>query len=368
MSKGSQILILVCLISIFFFIVTFSIPHKGKADLYGLMRQASENMDRAIRIVRNCRMERGIDINKEFDINHTGIIGREDSVITTSIGSLGAKRTTTNPNFAGLMVGLMHEAGVRPGDAVALEASGSFPGLIIAVFSAAKAMNLKLIYIVSLGASQWGANEPEFHWLEMQDCLLENEIFGFEPAAVSLGGENDVGEAMDAEGRIRLLRSIRESGVLFVYQSDLRRNVEQKISIFKKRAGEKEIKAFINIGGSYSGLGIDSDVLKVKPGLTDIKSYPPPERRGLVFEMAARGYPVIHLLYINGIVQEYGLPWDPVPLPEPGKGAVYEYVKEKSWEFLLLALAYFMAMAAVILYGFYSHSNRSGDASAGLNK
>jgi poly-gamma-glutamate system protein len=368
MSKGSQIIILICLISIFFFIVTFSIPYKGKADLYALMVQASENMERAIRTIRDCRTKREININMEFDINRTGIIGRENSVITTSVGNLEAKRTTTNPNFAGLMVGLMHEAGVKPGDAVALEASSSFPGLIIAVFSAAKAMDLKLIFIVSLGASQWGANEPEFPWLEMQDCLLENKIFSFEPTAVSLGGENDVGEGMDAEGRIRLLRSIRESGVLFVYQSDLRRNVEQKISIFKKEAGEKEITAFINIGGSYSGLGIDSDILKVKPGLTDVKSYPPPERRGLVFEMAARGYPVIHLLYINGIVQEYGLPWDPVPLPEPGKGAVYEYVKEKSWEFLLLALGYFAAVAAVVLYGFYSHSRRSGKASAGLNR
>ncbi len=368
MNKGSQIIILVCLISVLFFIIAFSIPYGEKADLYGLMMQASENMDKAIRTIRNCREERGMAMNKEFDINHTGIIGRENSVITTSIGNLRAKRTTTNPNFAGLIVSLMHEAGVKPGDAVALEASGSFPGLIIAVFSAAKAMDLRLLFIVSLGASQWGANEPDFHWLKMQDCLLEKGIFSFEPAAVSLGGENDVGEGMDEEGRISLLRSIREGGWLFVYQSDLRRNVEQKISIFKKKAGDKEITAFINIGGSYSGLGIDSDILKVKPGLTDIKSYPPPERRGLVFEMASRGYPVIHLLYINGIVREYGLPWDPVPLPEPGKGAVYEYVKERSWEFFILALAYFTAVAAVIFYGFYSHSKRSGDTSAGLNK
>ncbi|HHF51094.1 MAG TPA: poly-gamma-glutamate system protein [Candidatus Aminicenantes bacterium] len=368
MNKSSRIIVLICLISIFFFIITFSIPYKQKADLYRLMIKASETMDKAVRTIRNCREEKGIGINKEFDINQTGIIGRENSVITTSIGSLEAKRTTTNPNFAGLLVGLMHEAGVKPGDAVALEASGSFPGLIIAVFSAAKTMDLKLIYVVSMGASQWGANEPDFNWLKMKDCLLENEIFDFEPAAVSLGGEYDVGEGMDAEGRIRLLQSIRESGVLFVYQSDLKRNVEQKISIFKKEAGEKRITAFINIGGSYSGLGIDSDILKVKPGLTDIKSYPPLERRGLVFEMAARGYPVIHLLYINGIVQEYGLPWDPVPLPEPGKGAVYEYAKGKSWEFFLLALGYFTAVAAVIRYGFYSHSSRSGDVSAGLSK
>jgi hypothetical protein len=73
--------------------------------------------------------------------------------------------------------------------------------------------------------------------------------------------------------------------------------------------------------------------------------------------MAVRGIPVIHLLYIKGIAQAYGLPWDPVPLPEPGKGAVYEYVKGESWFFLLLSLVYFAAVAAVILYEHYSHSS-----------
>ena len=35
--------------------------------------------------------------------------------------------------------------------------------------------------------------------------------------------------------------------------------------------------------------------------------------------MAARGVPVIHLLYVKGLADRYGLPWDPVPLPGPGE-------------------------------------------------
>lgn len=366
MNKSRNIIILGSLISIFFFAVTLYLPYKGKFDLYKSMLAASEKMGQAIKVVKNCRNENGIEINHEFDINRTGIIGKESSPITTSVGNLEAKRTTTNPNFAALLVKLMHDAGVKAGDTIAVEASGSFPGLIIAVFSASHIMDVRMIFIGSLGASQYGANDLRFHWLEMHDCLLKKNIFKYKPAAVSMGGENDVGEGMDSEGRVELLRTIRKSEVTFVYQSDLKRNVEQKITIFKQQAGDEEIAAFINIGGSYSGLGIDSDVLKVKPGLTDIKRFPSPNRRGLVFEMAARGYPVIHLLYINGIVQAYGLPWDPVPLPEPGKGAVYEYVKEESWGFLGLAVGYFAVMAVLIGYGFYSHSRRSGEASAGL--
>ncbi len=357
MNKVSKTIILVSLISVFFFLVASHLPISGKIDLKEMMNQASEKMEQAIEGIKNYRKEGGIEINKMFDINQTGIIGIENSPITTTVGNLEAKRTTTNPNFAGLMVKMLNEAGVSEGETIAVEASGSFPGLIISVFSAAHVMDLKLILVVSLGASQWGANELDFHWLEIQDCLIHNEIFSYSLAAVSLGGKNDVGEDMDAEGRLQLLRMIRKRGLPFVYQSDLKKNVDQKLAIFEKAAGDQKIAAFINIGGSYSGLGTDSDILKVKPGLTNIKSYPPPEKRGLVFEMAARGYPVIHLLYIKGIVMEYGLPWDPSPLPEPGKGAVYEYVKKESWGFLLFALMYFAVVAAVIGYGFHSHSS-----------
>jgi len=366
MNKNQRIIILAFFISIVFFAITFTLPYKENFNLYQSMLNASKKMKSALNAVRKCRTENGMELNQDFDINRTGIIGKEKSVITTSVGNLEAKRTTANPNFAGLIVKLMNEAGVKSGDTIAVEASGSFPGLIIAVFSAAHVMGLNTVFIGSLGASQWGANELDFHWLKMHECLLKEGIFNYRPAAVSMGGENDLGEGMEPEGRIELLRTIRKSKLTFVYQSDLKRNVGQKIAIFKKHAGQEEIAAFINIGGSYSGLGIDSEILKVKPGLTNIKRFPAPEKRGLVFEMAAQGYPVIHLLYIHGIVQVYGLPWDPVPLPEPGKGALYEYVKEESWVFLALALVYFAVMTLLILYGFYSHTRRSGGASSGL--
>ena len=63
--------------------------------------------------------------------------------------------------------------------------------LIIAAMSAAKAMNINPIIICSLGASQWGANRPDFHFLNMLDCLSSAGVFNFRLAAVSLGGEKD---------------------------------------------------------------------------------------------------------------------------------------------------------------------------------
>ena len=134
-----------------------------------------------------------------FDPNGTGFIGLEDSPLTTSLGHLEAKRTTTNPDFAGLVVALMHQAGIRKGDSVAIGASCSFPALITATLCACQVLELRPLFICSLGASEWGANHPDFTWLEIQDCLRNQGVLDVTPIAVSLGGEGDVGLDMDAE-------------------------------------------------------------------------------------------------------------------------------------------------------------------------
>jgi hypothetical protein len=58
-------------------------------------------------------------------------------------------------------------------------------------------------------------------------------------------------------------------------------------------------------------------VLDVKPGLNTRLQQPPAAERGVLFEMVASNIPVIHLLYVRGLAQQAGLPWDPIPLPQP---------------------------------------------------
>jgi len=173
MNRKSKIILLVFLISIFFFMITFYVPYRGHSELHKMMIKASQNMSTALNAVKNCRLEKGIEVNSEFDINQTAIIGKENSPITTSVGNLKAKRTTTNPNFAGLMVKLLHESGVKSGDSITVEASGYFLGLVLSVFSAARAMVHKVIFILSLGDCQWGANELDFHVQEIHGCLFD---------------------------------------------------------------------------------------------------------------------------------------------------------------------------------------------------
>ncbi len=339
---------ILCGLSVVFFVLLRLYPHKGSDALMNEMRQASKIMLNATETLKMCRFKKGLSIDRSTDVNGTGLIGMEHSEITTSIGSLESKRTSTNPNLAGLIVRLLRECGIQKGDAVAVGASGSFPALIIASLAAAKALDLTPLWISSLGASQWGANYPQFHWLHMWNCLEESGLFSHPPIALSLGGEEDRGEDMDRKGRQLLWEDIRRSGFLFLSEPDLTQNVALRMTLYEKAAEGKEIKAFINIGGSWSNMGMDSMVLHVKPGLNRIEKLPSPERRGVIYAMAAKGIPVIHLLYVRGLSQRYGLPWDPSPIPAPGEGALYTTAGESQGFVSGLAAIYVILVIFVL--------------------
>jgi poly-gamma-glutamate system protein len=311
------------------------------------MIEAAALMARAEAAVRVCREERGIAADTTADPNRTGLVGVESSSITTSLGNLAAKRTAANPNFAGLMVRLFDEAGVRKGDAVAVGASGSFPALVIATLSAARVMGVKPLVISSLGASEWGANIPAFNWLDMEECLRKAGILDVTPIARALGGDEDIGRDMSPEGRELLRARIRTSGIPFVENPDLRTNVEERLRLYDEAAGGKPVKAFVNIGGSWANIGTNAEVLKLKPGLVGDVFIPPPGDRGVLQAMTARKIPVIHLLNIRGLAERYGLPWDPKPLPGPGEGGLYGQPTRGGTSFLLASVVYLLVIVLI---------------------
>ena len=194
----------------------------------------------------------------------------------------------------------------------------------------------------------------------MLDCLSMSGEFDFKPITLSLGGERDTGEDMDPDGRSFLLREMKESGILYFHEKDFKKNVETKMNLYAEKAGEKKIRAFVNIGGSWSNIGIDPEILTLKPGLTKIRRLPPVGRRGILYEMAARKIPVVHLLYMRGLVELYGLPWDPVPLPLPGDGNIYKFIREKQTSFLYLTVLYLLLVVIIL-----SFKNRINNSSVG---
>ncbi len=340
---------IVFVLSIFFIFWVYFFPGERQEKLAKEMRLAALTMAEALESVKKCRIIKEIPLEPEVDPNLTGIIGIKHSSITTTLGQLEAKRTTSNPNFAALMVYLFHRAGVTAGDEVVIGASASFPSLILAVLSAAKAMKVKPLSIYSLGASQWGANIPEMNWLKIYSCLRKAGIFDFEPVAVSLGGEKDTAGGISEEGKAFLLEEIKKSEIPFIQEPDLKRNIQERLRLYRYFSKNPDgIKAFVNIGGSYANLGTDSAVLEIKPGLVEPDIPTASLRKGMIFSMMEQGIPVIHLLYIKGLCRQYGLLWDPLPLPRPGESLLFKRILYRGTFFKMIS-GFYLALVLLIL-------------------
>lgn len=320
----------------------------GEGDLHPMVA-AAELMEAATVAIRDCRLARGVELSPD-DVNRTGFIGVRYSPLTTTLGDLAAKRTTTNPNMAALLVRLLHDAGAEKGDAVAIGASGSFPALIVATLAATRAMGLHPILICSLGASQWGANDPRFTWLEIEDCLVAAGVFpeAYRAVAVSLGGDRDAALELDLEVRDALVAAVAARGARFLYEPDLARNVAERVRTYDAHAEGRRIAAFVGIGGNWADMGEDPVVLTLLPGLNVLTVVPEGPGRGVALAMAADGIPLVHLLNMRGLTTRYGLPWDPSPLPRPGEGHMYvTYSSRPLFPFHVLAGVYLAAIAGL---------------------
>lgn len=287
---------------------------------YPEMAEAAETMSKALDLVRDARIAAGFELDILRDPNRTGLIGVEYSETTTTLGDLEAKRTAAVPDTAALAVLLLREAGVKPGDAIAVGASGSFPGLVLAVLSAARALDLDVALVVSLGASSWGANIPEFSYLRIHEAALP--VLGYGIRAVSLGGGGDAGGDMEPEGRRLLVREAARSGLRFIDPRSLEEGVAERMALYDAFLAGRPCAAFVNIGGASANVGEEAPALELAPGI-NLPERIPSGGTGSAFEMAARGVPVIHLLNLRVLARDYGLPWDPIPFPRIGESRVY---------------------------------------------
>jgi poly-gamma-glutamate system protein len=184
----------------------------------------------------------------------------------------------------------------------------------------------------------------------MLECLGDLGLVHRQPVAVSMGGDSDVGANMALEGRSILEEAMAASGLRIIREPDLEINIALRTQFLEAGAEGATIRAFVNIGGTYANLGTDSLILEVKPGVARLRRFPPPERQGMLFAMAARGIPVIHLLFIRGLAEEYRLAWDPRPLPLPGQDALYRRVREQSLTFIILGLVYLAIVIVLLLF------------------
>jgi len=252
------------------------------------------------------------------DPNRTGLVGLPFTGITTTLGSLPAKRTGAQPDAAALMARLMARAGVQPGSRVAIESSGSFPGFAIATLVAARSLGAEAVPVVSIGASQFGANRPEFTLPDMLEVLARGGLIQRGPLAVSPGGGSDRGGDMDPGALEPALARAAAHGAEILRPADLPGDVARKRALLDSR-GRPAV--FVSVGGNWAAAGPGESLLG-RTGLL-LPGQFRPEGTGLIQSYLRDRVPVIRILDVQDLCVRTGLPFDPVPWPAEGSSSLY---------------------------------------------
>jgi poly-gamma-glutamate system protein len=273
-------------------------------------------MQQSVAIIKAEKIRSGIKMDPMIDTNETGMIGERYNDLTTTVGSLASKKTSTNPLFAAAVVEMLSQAEVHRGDSVAISFSSSFPALNIAVLSAVSALGLKPVIISSVGASMYGANDPGMTWLDMERMLEEKGGLPYRSAAASLGGIVDTQGGLDGTGVELGLQSIRRNHVSFLDEGGVntqRRDILRRLDLYNTMLNGAKPAAFVNVGASQTALGNSPEAYKLATGLLKKPAVSDDPEKGVIFHMSERGVPVIHLLKIRSLAKYFDIPFDPPP-------------------------------------------------------
>jgi poly-gamma-glutamate system protein len=249
----------------------------------------------------------------------------------TTVGSLAAKRTLTNPDFAALLVRLFREQHLRTGDPVAVVLSGSFVGGNVAVLSALESYRLRATVIASLGASMYGAADPGFTWLDMEDAVRTAGVWTIRSSRASLGGEAGMAKDLGDDARRALLAAVQRSGVPLLEGKTFDDTLREGANLLGLRSIERKPRLLINVGGAQIALGECPEAEHIPPGLITRPLSCSRGTPGLVQIALEQGIPVLNIFKVKELARHYGLPMDPVPLPPPGKNRfVYGPARRKA--------------------------------------
>lgn len=312
-----------------------------KSSDYDVKYAAAEQMSRCMAQIRTYKEALSLPLCEE-DRHGTGMLGDYLTDITTTLGSPEAKRSTANPDMAALAVALLREAGVRSGDTIGAGFSGSFPALDLALLCACDAMGVNCVYIASVGASTYGANQPELTLPDMLCRLVQDGYLSTLPAAITAGGAYDIGQDMDAAVLAQILAQLEGYGVPLVSKGVYSENIAWRMALYAENG---PISCFVGVGGNVTTLGLDGTVLRQGVSRPDsVRTVS--ARSGLLDRYSASGLPVILLLNVKKLLTDHGLPFDPDTLPEIGASAIYYETRPR----LLPAAFSLAAVLAVLLF------------------
>jgi len=255
------------------------------------------------------RLKMGIPWDPDTDPWRTGLIGVEWSPITTTLGDLEAKRTSTDPRWGIVFYRWFLDLGLKEKDPVAILTSGSFPGFALSAVVAAEELGLEVLLIPSLGASSWGANIPDLPLTSILSMLRTHGFVKSSPYFATLGGRGELGLDLPPEGIYALQKSAKEANVTIIGAKSFEELLERKWT----KIAEFNPKVIVQIGGSQANLGTDPEVLTLQPGILRPESGVS-AGNGIIAKALNAKIPVIHMLNVKTLCRKTGIPFDDKPL------------------------------------------------------
>ena len=353
--QKTSTLVFLSLLSLVCFLIAINTRTIDVSGSYKQKVQAAELMKKGMDVLKGSRMESGVFIDIENDPNETGLVGSPFSLITTDEGDLDSKLTTLDPNLSAGIVDLMVQLNLSSKDTVALLMTGSMPGANIAVLTACKALGIHPISITSVGASQWGANQVDFTWLDMEKILFENDLIPAKSIAASIGGRNDMGRLLSPAGRDIITDNIQYHDLPIIRKDRLAENIEHRMDIFSGIKKISNYKAVINVGGGVASLGTSFNLRLLPPGVvirSDISNIGRPGGiEGVLSKFLNSNVPGLHILNIRPLTEQFKMPFAPIPIPEIGSGSLYADERYNIW---VAAVCLLVVSGSVFSIGLHS--------------
>ncbi|MCX7785622.1 MAG: poly-gamma-glutamate system protein [candidate division WOR-3 bacterium] len=364
---GKTVLIAFALFSIFLFVILSASIRVVKAKFYEEKLKAGQIYLSAMEVIKKERLRLGLPIDTINDPNKTGLIGSQYTTITLERNDLSSVLTTTDPNFPAIFIELFKKLKLKENDTIAVGLDGSLVGANLALYSAMRVLGLKPIIITTVSSAMWGANEPQFTFLDMERICYQERIFPFRSSFATLGGEDDLGRGFSPQGRAELMLSCHRNQIKLLSSQNLQTSlgvspIERRLQVYftgtetqesaTVSSARRRIKAFINIGKSVANIGanlgvsprstLNQGIIKNKNKKIDPNS--------VIYHMLIRKIPVINLTDANKIAMQYGLPIAAVPLPTLGKGKLFAEKRYSETLALIFTLLIIIILYFVIRY------------------
>lgn len=353
--QKTSTLIMLALLALACFIVSINVKTIEVSNSYDEKIKAADLMQRSMSILKEFRMSSGVFVDIENDPNETGIVGSPYSLITTDEGDLDSKLTTLDPNFSAAVVDLLVELGLSSTDTIAVMMTGSMPGANIAVLTACKALGIHPVTITSVGASQWGANQIDFTWLDMESILYKEGLIQSKSLAASIGGRNDMGRLLSPAGRAIIVENIRHHNIPLIQNSKLADNINERIDIFNSILPITSYSAIINVGGGVASLGTSFNLRLLPPGIVRRSDVQTIMRdggiQGVFSKFLNMSIPGLHILNIRPLTEQFNMPFAPIPIPDIGEGSLYA---DERYNMLIASICLLIVSGSVLSVGLQS--------------